>query len=272
MTTAKRISNSQKYAYYQKAVQAPDAQLKNYLMIYKDIFHKTPYRLREDFSGTFLFSCEWIKSNKNRTALAIDFDPEPLNYGIKHNLMALPADTQSRMTLLRDDVRTITGGRPHIIDASNFSFNFFKKKEDLQTYFHATHETLDKNGILLLDVVGGKGFTEAPACETKICMKEDKNGNEKPWFTYYWNTHRYDSKTRNGLWSISVNLKGGRKINKHFEYDWHLWSLNEIKSTLLKVGYSQVVVYQQDPDDGVYRRIEKNPKDYCWICLVAGVK
>jgi len=43
-----------------------------------------PKRLREDFCGTGLFSCAWVKSAADREAVGVDLDPEVLAWSRAH--------------------------------------------------------------------------------------------------------------------------------------------------------------------------------------------
>ncbi len=75
-----------KYALYERAVQSPEVHVQWFEDFYTKLNKgKSPVSLREDFSGTFLISCEWIQQNETNTALAVDLDPEPLNYGNKNH-------------------------------------------------------------------------------------------------------------------------------------------------------------------------------------------
>ncbi|MGI6525387.1 MAG: hypothetical protein ACOX2O_08905 [Bdellovibrionota bacterium] len=268
----KNITINQKYAFYQRAVQDPESEIETFSWIYHDIFKKKPSRLREDFCGTFLLACEWVKSSVRNSALVLDLDPEPLRYGKKYNLSLLNQDQQRRLSILQQDVRSVTTDKPHIIAASNFSFYIFKERSQLKNYFAAAHASLDKNGILLMDMVGGKGFTEAPSSEQRDYTKETKQGKEVAWFTYFWRSHRFDPKTRQGLWGIDFQLPNKERFNGVFTYDWRVWSLSEVRSLLRQVGFSKVIVYQQQVSSDQYEVITRTPRDYCWICLVAAVK
>ncbi len=61
----------------------------------------TPYTLGEDFCGTFAVSCQWVKSDKERTAIGIDLCPTTLQWGRDNNLSKLDAEQQKRVTLKR---------------------------------------------------------------------------------------------------------------------------------------------------------------------------
>ena len=68
-------------------------------LMYTDLRGKRPYVLREDFCGTFAISADWVCSDKKRTAIAIDLDPEPLEYGKEERLIQLTPGEQKRIKL-----------------------------------------------------------------------------------------------------------------------------------------------------------------------------
>ena len=78
-----------KYKCYLKSVQSPEHEVEFFDKAFKDEFHRKPTTLREDFCGTFSVCCEWVKLGRQRTALGVDLDPEPLAWGEKHILSKL---------------------------------------------------------------------------------------------------------------------------------------------------------------------------------------
>ena len=70
-----------KYKCYLKSVQSPEHEVEFFDQAFKDEFRRKPTTLREDFCGTFSVCCEWVKLGKQRTAIGVDLDPEPLPWG-----------------------------------------------------------------------------------------------------------------------------------------------------------------------------------------------
>ena len=79
------------HALYQEAVQCVESEI--------DFVDETFFRLRgrrarvlrEDFCGTANTACEWVRRRADNRAIAVDADPEVLDWGRKHNVAALGA-------------------------------------------------------------------------------------------------------------------------------------------------------------------------------------
>ena len=99
-----RTKGFDKYATYQRAVQAADTDVLFIRDTYKEVRGKNPVSLREDFCGTFSICCEWTKLGPQFQATGIDVDAEPIEYGRAHNLPMLTPTQQSRVQIEQADV------------------------------------------------------------------------------------------------------------------------------------------------------------------------
>ena len=124
-----------KYKCYLKSVQSPEHEVEFFDKAFKDEFHRKPTTLREDFCGTFSVCCEWVKLGRQRTALGVDLDPEPLAWGEKHILSKLQPSQASRVRILEKDVREKKRPAADVLAAQNFSFWLFKTRKELLEYF-----------------------------------------------------------------------------------------------------------------------------------------
>ena len=97
-----------KYDCYQQAVQSPEHEVEFFEQAFREAYDREPVTLREDFCGTFAVCCEWVKSSRDRFAVAVDLDPEPLNWGMSNNLAKLKKHQRKRVTILQQDVRTVS--------------------------------------------------------------------------------------------------------------------------------------------------------------------
>src|SRR5690606_503396 len=98
---------------------------------YKELKGKTAKTLREDFCGTFKISCEWVKLDKNKQAIGIDIDPEPIAYGKNNYLTQLTEEQQARIKIIEDSVTSSNLPKADVVAAQNFSYYLFKKRKDL---------------------------------------------------------------------------------------------------------------------------------------------
>ena len=89
MTEKKSKKKFDKYLYYENSVQTPEEHVSIFDRMFLELRGRQALTLREDFCGTFLISCEWVKRNPKNVALGIDLDPEPLGFGKKNHYSKL---------------------------------------------------------------------------------------------------------------------------------------------------------------------------------------
>lgn len=255
-----------KYDFYKIAVQSPEDDVRFYQRIYKQIRKgKSPIFLREDFCGTGAISCEWVKLNKKYKSSGLDLDNEPMNYGRKHYIEKLNSHQKKRIALINKDVLSKGLPRADIAVAVNFSYFFFKQREMLKKYFKNVYDSLNKDGIFVIDIFGGTQCTDAIV---------DKTKNKK--FTYYWDQKGFDPVTAEAYFEIHFKFKS--KIYEGvFKYDWRMWSIPEIKEIMLEVGFKDTKVYwegtnSQGGGNGKFTVVKNGEACLSWIAYVAGIK
>jgi len=256
-----------KYKLYQKSVQEPEHEMDFFDQAYEEAFGpKKAKVLREDFCGTFAVCCEWVKK-AGRTAFGIDLDPEPLNWGRKNNLAKLSPAQQEKVTLIQDDVRTNGTPKADILAAQNFSFWYFKTREEVLNYFKIAHKNLSDNGIMIMDMMGGGESITDDHKDTR------KVGN----FTYIWDQSHYNPITHDCSFYIHFKFKDGSKLKKAFEYHWRFWTIPEVRELLKEAGFSEAHVYWEGDDgdgdgNGEWSRSEEASSEPCWIAYIVAVK
>ncbi len=259
-----------KYRLYEKSVQSPIPHVESFAAIYKEIHGKPARHLREDFCGTFQISCAWVKKNLNNTAVGIDLDPEPLQYGKKNHFAKLSKDQQKRLTIRNANVLTPTARKADLIIGCNFSFYIFKERKILLEYFKSCLKSLGQNGSLLLEMAGGPGMI-ATLKEQKTVIDRGKSK-----FTYIWDQKYFDPITHDAQYAIHFKLSNGEMIKNAFFYDWRLWTIPEIKDLLLEAGFSKACVYWETEHDGKgtgeYTEQEHGDNSFAWIAYVIGIR
>lgn len=255
-----------KYELYLKAVQSPDVDVLFFRKVYKELRKSEPRFLREDFCGTFALCKEWVKLHAKNQAYGIDLDPEPLEWGRIHHLAKLPEQSQKRIHLLEKDV--LSNDLPHadIIVAMNFSYFLFKSRVMLKNYFANVHRQLKKKGVFLVDMFGGGA-----------CTDENEESTNLRSFRYFWHQHGFDPVSAKAKFSIHFQMKGHKKIEDVFTYDWRMWSIPEIREIMTEVGFKKTHVYwegttKSGDGDGVFTRTEKGEECEAWVAYVAGEK
>ena len=269
--TKKRVAKKQnhivfdKYELYTKAVQSPEGDVEFIWETYKEVKKKEAKTFREDFCGTFALSSEWVKFKKNNKAYSVDLDPEPMEYGRKKYLAKLSPEQQKRLNLIEGDVLKVELPKVDVVAALNFSYFLFKTREQLRSYFQRVYESVNNEGIFLVDVFGGG------QCHDAI---EDRTKHKK--FTYYWDQTGYDPVTNEALFYIHFKI-GSKKIEKVFTYDWRIWTIPEIREVMHEVGFKKTYVYwegtnKQGRGNGIFSRTEKGEPCLSWIAYIVGEK
>lgn len=230
-----------RYELYQLAVQSPENDIEFLATAFKRLRKRTAYSFREDFCGTALLSATWIGQGTKYTAEGFDLDPEPISWGLVHNLEPL-GTAAARVTLHLKDVRAPGHRAPDIRVAQNFSYSVFKRRGEMLEYFRAAHASLVRDGMFVLDLYGGYEATEE--------MEESRRIEEG--FTYVWDQARYLPGTADYLCHIHFRFRDGTKLRKAFTYDWRYWTLSELRDLLYEAGFARVQSYfeQSDRDDG----------------------
>ena len=261
-----------KYLYYENSVQTPEEHVKIYGNMYREVRKREPMTLREDFCGTFLISCEWVRSHVKRTAMGMDLDPEPVEYGKRNGFRTLTAQQKKRVNIVLQDVCRPTKQKFDIIGAGNFSFNIFKTREELKKYFKAARESLAKDGIFNIELAGGPGFIQT-AKEQKSYRVKEIGGK----YTYYWDQVSFDPINSHGIYQIHFKTPKGVMHKNCFTYDWRVWSIPELREIMLESGFKSTIVYWETSDKagdgtGEYVSTTNGDNAYSWIAFVVGIK
>lgn len=260
-----------KYVCYQKSVQEPEHEVEFFDQAFKEAFGRKPTTLREDFCGTFAVCCEWVKSNKKRTAVGVDLDPEPLEWGKANNLAKLDEDQQSRIKLLEQDVRKRNRPQVDILAAQNFSFWLFKTRKEVVDYFKTARANLASEGLMVMDMMGGGECYEEEHKDVRTIVKGKKG------FKYIWEQASYNPINHDASFYISFKFKDGSKLDRIFEYHWRFWTLAEVSEMLNEAGFSESHVYWEVLDDdgeetGEWARATTAPSDASWVCYIVAIK
>lgn len=264
---AKKKFPFDKYELYHASVQSPEEDVKFYRDRYIDIRGRNikPTVLREDFCGGGAISCEWVKLNKNYKSVGLDLDDEPMNYGRKNYISQLTTDQQHRVALVKKDVLTKNLPKADIVAAVNFSYFFFKERDVLRHYFANVCNSLNKDGIFLVDIFGGTQCTGAITDKTK-----------HKGFTYFWDQKNFDPYSNEA--QFAIHFKYNNKMYKDvFTYDWRMWTIPEVKEIMFEAGFKTVDVFWEGTNrkgagNGLFTKITEGEECESWIAYVVGAK
>lgn len=256
-----------KYDLYQKSVQSPETDVLFLRRVYRDLRKKSPRTLREDFCGTFALSSAWVKLSRNHRAVGIDMDPEPLEYGRRRFAARRMSDSEiRRLQLFEKDV--LAGRLPaaDIAVAMNFSYFIFLERPQMKKYFANVLDSLNKNGLFVLDIFGGS-----------LCYSPNEEQTNLKTHIYYWDQQGFDPVSNRAMFYIHFKPRGQKKIERVFRYNWRMWSIPEIRDLLNEVGFKRTHVYWEGTDrkgdgNGVFTRTEKGEACESWIAYIVAEK
>ncbi len=252
---------------YQQSVQGVEFELDFVQDTFQAIRGRKPEAIREDFCGTALSACEWVRRDRRNRAVGVDNDPDVLAWGYEHNVAPLSQAQKGRIELLPEDVLTVDAGQFDVVQAFNFSYWLFQERATLKRYFERIRETLVDDGVAFFDAFGGY---EAHRCQRE---KTELDG-----FTYIWEQAAYNPLAAEMVCYIHFRFPDGSRINRAFSYCWRLWGAKELRELLAEVGFSRTRMYVQAFDDETdepidrFDETEEIPDYASWIAYLVAEK
>ena len=258
-------TRADKHKLYELSVQSADADIDFIDDTFLALKKRRAARLREDFCGTANNSCAWVRRRSGNQALAVDHDPQVLEWGRKHHVAALTKEQIKRIRLLDQDVLRIAPEAMDIVMALNFSYWVFRDRRTMVRYFRRVHATLAADGMFFLDAFGGY---EA--------IREMRESTKHRNFTYIWDQARYNPITGDYLCKIHYKFRDGSTLREAFVYHWRLWTMPELIEMLTEAGFRTTVYWEGTAPDGsgngVFLPATNGEADACWIAYLAAEK
>ncbi|MBT3984312.1 MAG: class I SAM-dependent methyltransferase [Bacteriovoracaceae bacterium] len=268
---SKRIITQDKYALYLCSVQDPLSDVERISNIYTELTEKNPEKLREDFSGTFALCCCWVQDEKNNSAIAIDIDENALSYGKENYYTHLSDDEKKRLNVLQQDSISTTE-KVDIIVAFNYSYCLFHQRSVLKQYFKHCLDSLDKDGILILDLFGG---SDSEILETQV--RQIHNNDQIQNFDFEFVRESFNPISRKSHYHINFKYEDGPSIEKAFSYHFRMWTIPELRELMEEVGFSKSVVFWEGIGDdgfgnGEFHQSETEENTVNWNAFIVGAK
>ena len=266
----------ERHLLYSAAVQSVDADLEFFERVYKKRNGKSFKTLREDFCGTAVLACEWVRQGADHEVWGIDLDRETLDWGRAHYLSRLDAAQQERVHLLEANVLDVQRPKVDVVAALNFSYNAFHERAALGAYFKSVARSLRKDGLFILDVVGGQESFGELKEDRRIPAGKAWDGTPIPPFTYIWEQTSFNPIDNAARCKIHFKLKDGTNLKNAFVYDWRLWTLPELRELLADAGFVTSDVYvegwddEEDESDGVFRKRKRFENQAGWVAYLVG--
>lgn len=271
-------ATADRHVLYENAVQGVDGQLDMLARMFRRSRGRRMERFREDFCGTAQLACHWVTRSPRFRAWGVDLDYEPLNWCRTHRIPRL-GPAADRLTLVQADVLTAHTPRTDLIGAFNFSFNVFKERGLLLAYLRAARQALAPDGLLVLDEFGGPESHADATDKRRIRDGLAPDGTPLQAYTYVWEQERYNPLTHHIRCHIHFRFKDRSQLQRAFTYDWRLWTLPELRDTLLEAGFKHVDFYLQGWDEdrrepnGIFRRRTSLPDEWeSWYAYVVAEK
>jgi SAM-dependent methyltransferase len=251
---------------YELSVQNVENEVEFLQTTFKELRGRTGYLFREDFCGTAAASCEWVKQGPEFKAIAVDINPEVLDWGRTNRVGRLPTADQARVSLIESDVLTAETPPVDLVAAFNFSYWIFEERSTMLRYLCRCREALTDDGILFLDMFGGPESFE----ETREKTKYDD-------FTYIWHQAKFHPVTNHMRCHIHFRFPDGSRIKKAFTYEWRLYTAPELRDILFEAGFGKVTVYWEGEDEdgegnGIFTADEQGVADLAWIAYIVAEK
>lgn len=257
-----------KYVLYQRAVQSAKQDVEFLFDTYKSLRSKTPKHFREDFCGTCLLSGYWAQQGDDFTTESYDIDPEPLKWGLKHNLKPL-GKIADRVVQYEEDARNPSRQAPDVRCAQNFSYWIFKQRAEMLDYFKGVYQDLADDGIFVCDLHGGPESMQELEEETEM---DDES------FTYVWDQDSINPITGEARLHIHFRFPDGTEMRDAFTYDWRLWGLPELRDILLEAGFASADCYWEGTDDdgesgdGIFTKSEEGEACLSYVAYLVATK
>lgn len=266
--TAKRprtARTADKHELYQESVQAPEVDAAFLARFYQRATGKPLRVLREDFCGTALLSCAFVKQHRENRAIGVDLHAPTLRWARQHNVADLSESQRQRLQLVRGNVLDVRRPLAELILAMNFSWFVFKTRDLVKAYVANAKASLTKGGLLVMDLFGGSS-----------AVAEQKERRRQHGFDYVWDQQRFDPVSGEIFCAIHFEFRDGTRLRNAFTYDWRLWSIPELREIMQEVGFADVHVLWEGTDlrtgrgNGVYRRVAQGDADPAWLAYVVG--
>jgi SAM-dependent methyltransferase len=227
--------SKEKHSLYQKSVQNPKREVEFYRKVYRLIFKSLPVYFREDFCGTALLSCEWVKNNVCNQALGIDIDKDTLEWGHENNINNLSSGSD-RIKLINQNVLQPFDPKQKfdIICSMNYSHFLLNKRSELVKYFSNVRRNINR-GLFIIDFYGGLHT-----------YSEHRHNNQSDFYEFHNEQMNILDNVSNS--HLRYKTKEG-KLETLFTYNFRVYSIIELREALEDSGFDNFKIYIKDVSD-----------------------
>lgn len=243
---------------YRWAVQDPETHATLLRVVYERLRPgHTATVLREDFAGTAADSAAWVALKNGRRALAVDLDATTVAWARARAQRLLGRRADGLDFVVGDSLEVGPSpkgvDRADIVSVLNFSILYLREEALLRAYLRHAYERLSESGLLVLNLFGGPaavrpGTTRhrvepTPRLPTEVAIAP---------FDYLWEVKAYDAASRRVECAIHFELADGSRLHDAFQYEWRLWTPEELIEACLAAGFSNAKTWRHtyDPSKG----------------------
>lgn len=245
---------------YELAVQHPLAEVSFIERAWAHYFADAsdPLLLREDFAGTCAVAAAWVASDPDRQAMAVELDETTASW-------AADRHDDPDLHIVVADVMLVDEPRVDVTLSLNFSTLIYHDDDSLLAYLKHTRQGLREDGLLILDLFGGKSVNK-PTLQRREIQPDDLGVAP---FTYTWQQDARSATTGRIRCKIHFELSGAKVIPDAFVYDWRLWSLAELADAAKRAGFSCCEPWWSPPTSSrPFEPIAQAPSADEWVCYV----
>ena len=227
-----------KHELYQKSVQNVKKESEFFRKVYRMIFNKVPTSFREDFCGTGLLSCEWVKSNVLNSAVGIDIDQETLDWGIQNNINNLTSGSD-RIKLLNHNVLDEFDATQkfHIINSLNYSHFLLPQRKQIIKYFSNVVKNLDSKGVFIIDFYGGSHI-----------YTDHKYQHSDTSDFYEFSGKQMNIINNTSACCLNYKIKKN-KYKPLFSFNFRIYSIIELREAMEEVGLNSFKLFIKEMND-----------------------
>jgi hypothetical protein len=220
-----------KYELYGLFFQQPEEDVRFINELYTVHNNSHPKTLREDYSGAAANSLTWIRQSPEHSAIAVDIDPEPLEFCKS----CLDAWSSSQIKL--SDTSVLAGPRTStdIIFSGNCSLFESKTRKQLLEYLRLCLQRLNQGGLFLTDIYCGPD-----------ALSLGRDHLEIDGMSATWEQSEVDQLTSIALSHVHFHLPENKIINRAFTYHHRIWTPVEIVEAIIEAGFSTVEIYKRN--------------------------
>jgi hypothetical protein len=226
-----RTAFENRYDLYELAVQEPAREAR----FLEAVHGGGASCLAEDFSGPASICRAWLAMGAQRTAIATDRDPEPLEHCVRRLTEQHGRDAVDRLTISTSDVLAAGGASRHHRGV-NFACCELHERERLVTYFRHALFRLNQGGVLVVDTYGGENAFASGVSVVEIDTDEGT-------VVYEWEQAGANPLTGRVSNAIHFTTPDGARMEHAFVYDWRLWSVPELREAMREAGFASTEVH-----------------------------